>query len=68
MRAKVLVVVNGGVADSYESGEVDVQIIDLDILKVSTHRRKDIPAGMGFEELVSKADVDDWVTFTKEEK
>jgi len=47
MRAKVLVVVNGGVAESYESDGVDVQIIDLDILRVSTHRRKDIPAGVG---------------------
>ena len=59
-RPLVLVVVDGGVAETYVKGDVDVQVIDRDNIRCGDTMT--LPANIGFEALVHQADLDDLTT------
>jgi len=62
MKAIGLVIVSGGNAEDYTPEHVDVRIVDLDNIKAGDPK-VELPSGIGFEELVKKADISEFVTF-----
>ena len=61
-----LVVVLRGFADVYEPRHVDVRVVDIDNIKAGDGPAL-LPKGIGFEELVADAGIEDYVKFVKTE-
>ena len=62
-----LVVVRGGVAESYTPRHTCVRIVDMDNLGAGEPLVQ-LPVGLGFEELVEEAGVEEYVVFSKEKE
>jgi len=50
-----LVIVDGGVAYTYASDDVDIRVVDQDNIRAAAEQREEIPANIGFEELLEQA-------------
>jgi hypothetical protein len=59
-----LIVVSGGVAEEH-SRNAYVRIVDIDNIKAGDPKVQ-LPRGMGFEELVKEAGVEEYVEYMKE--
>jgi phage FluMu protein Com len=63
-KAVGLVVVLGGVAYTYAPEHVDIRVVDMDNLEDPDEKTKvQLPAGVGFEHLVSEAEVVEYIDF-----
>jgi hypothetical protein len=63
-KAIALVVVLGGATYTYAPMHVDIRVVDMNNLEDPEEKRKvQLPAGVGFEELVNEACVSDYVEF-----
>lgn len=62
-----LVVVSGGVAYTYSPSHVLVRVVDVDNIK-GGDEKVELPPGIGFEELVREAQVEDLVTFKEDDE
>lgn len=60
-----LVVVCGGVAYAHASTHMDLRIVDTDNQNDRGDPKVQLPAGVGFEELVAEAGVEKYVEFCK---
>lgn len=58
-----LVVVSGGVAWSYTRNMQELHIVDLDDIREDGGYKPELPPGIGFEELVKEAGLEDFVEF-----
>lgn len=67
MKAIALIVVHGGVAYAYAPEHVDVRIVDRDNMdsdgEGNPEPKEQLPAGVGFEELVADAGIEEYVRF-----
>jgi len=62
VKARGLIVVNGGAAYDYMPPHVDVRIIDVDNIKAGDEKVK-LPVGVGYEHLVNQAGIREYVDF-----
>ncbi|MFA5375905.1 MAG: hypothetical protein WC455_09200 [Dehalococcoidia bacterium] len=60
-----LVVVKGGVAELFSPSHVDLRLVDIDDIKAGDEKVT-LPMWIGFEKLVSDADIQEYVTFDLE--
>lgn len=62
MKAISLTVVKKGVAETYAPTHVDSIVVDCDNIGCGDPKTR-LPSGIGFEELVKRAGVEDYVVF-----
>ena len=67
MKAIGLVVIAGGVADVFTPTHVDVRVVDIDNIKAGDPP-VELPSDIGFEELVARAEVGNYVKFSRQAK